>query len=103
VICSSTLLLAVPANALGILPPTDPSGQHRAQAAATSLRQSMRLGAKEGRGPHGHFRDGVGALPIPEQIFTVVNLERVDRVSRRPSYMTSQLNADAQSGANVGG
>jgi hypothetical protein len=42
-------------------------------------------------------------LPIPEQVFTVVNLERNDRGLPAISYMTSQLNADAQSGADAGG
>jgi hypothetical protein len=40
------------------------------------------------------------SLPIPEQIFILVNEERIDRGLPAVSNMTSQLNADAQAGAD---
>ena len=42
----------------------------------------------------------LAALPLPEQVFTVVNDERIDRGLPPIDYMTSQLNAYAQGGAN---
>jgi hypothetical protein len=44
----------------------------------------------------------VQSLPIPEQVFVYVNLERIDRGLPAITYMTAQLNADAQGGANAG-
>jgi hypothetical protein len=44
----------------------------------------------------------VSALPIPEQIFILVNEERIDRGLQPITYLTSQLNSYAQGGANIG-
>ncbi len=40
------------------------------------------------------------ALPVDEQLFTVINLERIDRGLQPAEYMTTQLNNDAMGGAN---
>jgi len=40
-------------------------------------------------------------LPVPEQIFILVNEERIGRGLPPISYLTAQLNADAQEGANT--
>ena len=44
---------------------------------------------------------GLAGLPLPEQVFTVVNDERLDRGLAPIDYMTNQLNAYAQSGASA--
>ena len=42
------------------------------------------------------------ALPLDQQVFTVVNDERVDRGLPPIDYITSQLDGYAQGGANAG-
>ncbi|HEX3839262.1 MAG TPA: hypothetical protein VHU85_00575 [Acidimicrobiales bacterium] len=41
-------------------------------------------------------------LPIGEQVFTLVNLERISRGLPPMAALTNQLNANAQAGANIG-
>jgi hypothetical protein len=58
--------------------------------------------AQEGVGPLGISAATLSGMSIPEQVFTVVNAERVDRGLPPISYMTSQLDIYAQGGANNG-
>ena len=44
----------------------------------------------------------LSGLPVPEQIFAIVNAERIDRGLPPVEYMTSQLDVYAQGGANAG-
>ena len=44
----------------------------------------------------------VTRLPVAEQVFIVINEERIDRGLPPISYMTAQLNGDAQQGADAG-
>ena len=45
---------------------------------------------------------GLANLPLPEQVFAVVNAERIDRGLPPIEDMTAQLDAYAQSGADSG-
>jgi hypothetical protein len=56
----------------------------------------------EGVGPMDVTLAALDALPVPEQIFVIENLERIGRGEPPISAMTSQLNSVAQSGANAG-
>ena len=44
----------------------------------------------------------LGALPIDQQVLTVVNDERIDRGEQPIEYVTAQLDSYAQGGANAG-
>ena len=44
----------------------------------------------------------LNSLPFDEQMFTVVNEERIDRGLPPINYLTSQLNSYAQAGADGG-
>jgi hypothetical protein len=57
--------------------------------------------ASEKVGPMNLSEPMLTSLPLPEQVFIVTNLERVDRGLPAISYMTAQLNADAQQGADA--
>ena len=83
-------------------PAGQPAGQHRAeQHGLPHLDRSAR--AQEGVGPLDISEATFSGLPVTEQAFIVVNDERIDRGLPAISYMTSQLNADAQLGADAGG
>jgi hypothetical protein len=92
--------LAVPAGAAGILPPQNPPGNVALTSAdyLTSIDSSR---ADEGVGPMDVTESALASLSVPEQSFIVVNDERIDRGLPPIEYMTAQLNAYAQQGANA--
>ena len=71
-------------------------------AARTGSSPSTRAAAAEGVGPMNVSESSLSALPIDQQMLTVVNEERVDRGLPPIDYITSQLDAYAQAGANGG-
>jgi hypothetical protein len=93
--------LSLPAGAAGILPPNNPPS-NIAPSSADFLTSIDSARAAEGVGPLDISESALSALPISEQAFIVLNDERIDRGLPAISYMTSQLNADAQQGANAG-
>jgi hypothetical protein len=97
VVLASTL----PAGAAGILPPSNPSAN--IAPASSDWLSSIDTGrADEGVGPMTVSESTVSAMSVPEQIFVLVNLERIDRGLQPIQYMTNQLNLDALGGANAG-
>jgi hypothetical protein len=97
---SAVLSLSVPVGAVGILPPADPPA-NIAPSGSDFLASINSARAVEGVGPMAVSESALALLPVPEQLFTVINLERVDRGLQPMAYLTSQLNADAQAGANA--
>jgi hypothetical protein len=92
-------LTCVHAGADGILPPANPAS-NIAPSSADWLSSIDAARAVEGVGTMDISESALAALPLPEQVFAVVNLERVDR-GLPPIYdMTAQLNSYAQAGAN---
>jgi hypothetical protein len=92
---------SAPAGAAGILPPQNPP----ANVALTSsdyLTSIDSARTDEGVGPMNVTEATLATLPLPEQAFIVVNEERIDRGLPPIAYMTAQLNAYAQQGANAG-
>jgi hypothetical protein len=89
------------AGAAGILPPSNPPSNLTPSGSdyLTSINSAR---AAEGVGPMGITETLFNALPITEQLFTVINLERIDRGLQPISYLTSQMNAYAQGGADAG-
>src|ERR1700722_12895162 len=88
-------LTCVPAGAGGILPPANPAS-NVAPSNADWLSSIDAARAEEGVGPMDISESALAALPLPEQVFAVVNFERVDR-GLPPIYdMTAQLNSYAQ-------
>jgi hypothetical protein len=92
--------LSMPAGAAGILPPSNPPA-NIAPSNSDYLTSINSARAAEGVGPMSITESALSALPIPEQVFILVNLERIDRGLPAISAMTAQLNADAQQGANA--
>jgi hypothetical protein len=93
--------LALPAGATGILPPANPPA-NIAPASADFLASINAARAAEGVGPMDVSESKVASLPIPEQVFVLVNLERIDRGLRPISFMTTQLTADSQRAVDAG-
>ena len=91
-------LTCVPAGADGLLPPVNPAS-NVAPSSADWLSSIDAARAGEGVGTM-NISDALATLPLPEQIFAVVNFERVDRGLPPISEMTAQLNSYAQAGAN---
>jgi hypothetical protein len=91
----------VPAGATGILPPDNPSS-NIAPSSPDFLTSIDTARAQEGVGPMGVAESTVTRLPVAEQVFIVINEERIDRGLPPISYMTAQLNGDAQQGADAG-
>ena len=103
VVCAGALagvLSASPVSGAGILPPSNPSA-NIAPSSSDFLVSINTARAAEGVGPMSITESELTSLPIPEQIFVVVNLERIDRGLPPIAYMTSQLNAYAQGGADA--
>jgi hypothetical protein len=94
-------LSATPAGAAGILPPSNPPA-NIAPSSADWLTSIDAARADEGVGPMSVPEAQLSSLPVAEQLFTVMNEERVDRGLPPINYMTSQLNSYAQAGANGG-
>jgi len=94
-------LTSAPAGAAGILPPGNPAA-NIAPDSGDWLSAINSAAAQEGVGPMNVSESALASLPLPEQVFTVVNDERIDRGLPPIDYMTSQLDAYAQGGANSG-
>ena len=93
-------LTYVPAGADGILPPANPAS-NIAPSSADWLSSIDTARAQEGVGTMDISQSALAALPVPEQMFAVLNIERVDR-GLPPIYgMSAQLNSYAQAGANA--
>lgn len=90
-----------PAAAAGILPPANPSANIAPDNPdwLTSIDDAR---GHEGVGPMDVSESALGALPIDQQVLTVVNDERIDRGEAPIQYVTAQLDAYAQGGANAG-
>jgi hypothetical protein len=93
--------LSLPAGAAGILPPNNPPA-NIAPGSTDFLTSVDSARAAEGVGPLTISESALAALPMAEQAFIVINDERIDRGLPAISYMTAQLNADAQQGADAG-
>ncbi len=93
--------LAAPASAAGILPPANPSS-NVAPDNADWLMSINDARTQEGVGAMNVSESALTALPIDQQVLTVVNDERVDRGEPPIDYVTSQLDGYAQAGANAG-
>ena len=98
VLASGTL--SASAGATGLLPPANPSA-NIAPSSSDWLTSIDAASAAEGVAPMPLSEATFDALAVPEQIFTVVNQERIDRGLAPIQYMTAQLNADALGGANA--
>ena len=94
-------LTSAPASAAGILPPSNPGGNIAPDSSdwVTAINNAR---SQEGVGAMNVSASALAALPIDQQILTVVNDERIDRGLPPIDYVTSQLNAYAQGGANAG-
>ncbi len=94
-------LIAAPASAAGILPPSNPSANIPPDNPdwLTSIDDAR---SQEGVGTMNVSESALGALPVDQQVLTVVNDERVDRGEQPIEYVTAQLDAYAQTGANTG-
>jgi hypothetical protein len=94
-------LTSAPASAAGILPPANPPSNIAPDSGdwLTAINDAR---AQEGVGPMDVSESELAALPLPEQLFTVINDERVDRGLPPINYMTPQLDSYAQAGANSG-
>ncbi|HVB91808.1 MAG TPA: hypothetical protein VND70_06885 [Acidimicrobiales bacterium] len=97
----SACFVSSPAGAAGILPGANPLA-NIAPVSGDFLTSINSARGAEGVGPMAVQESALGNLPIPQQVFTIVNLERVDRGEQPIAYMTAQLNAVAQGGANAG-
>ena len=94
-------LMGAPAGAAGILPPGNPAS-NIARSSADWLASTNSARAKEGVGSMNVSESALATLPLPDQVFTVVNEERIDRGLPPIDYMTAQLDSYAQGGANSG-
>jgi ribosomal protein L24E len=94
-------LIGGSAGAAGYLPPSNPPA-NIAPSSGDWLASINAARAQEGVGPMSITEAQLANMPLPEQVFTVVNAERVDRGEPPIDYMTSQLDAIAQQGANTG-
>jgi hypothetical protein len=94
-------LASAPASAAGILPPSNPSA-NMPPASSDWLTSINDARAQEGVGPMDLSETGLAGLPFDQQMLTVVNDERIDRGLQPIDYVTSQLDAYAQGGANAG-
>jgi len=93
--------LSLPAGAVGILPPDNPPG-NITPSSADYLASIDTARSQEGVGPLNISEAALSSLPVTEQVFIVINDERIDRGLPAISSLTSQLNAVAQQGADAG-
>jgi hypothetical protein len=93
--------LSTPAGGAGILPPSNPPA-NISPSSSDWLTSIDTARAQEGLGPLNVSESQLAGLPIDEQLFTVINEERIDRGLPPMDYLTSQLDSYAQSGANSG-
>jgi len=82
-----------------MLPPANPAA-NIAPSSGDWLSAIDAARAQEGVGTMNISESALASLPAAEQEFAVVNVERVDRGLPPISYMTAQLDAYAQAGAN---
>src|SRR5580693_3717758 len=82
------------AGAAGILPPSNPPA-NIAPSDSDWLTSIDAARAVEGVGPMEVDESVLDSLPAPEQLFIVVNDERIDRGLPPIEYMSAQLNAVA--------
>ena len=94
-------LTGAPAGAAGILPPANPAS-NIAPSSADWLTSIDAARAQEGVGTMSVLESQLDSLSLPEQVFTVVNDERIDRGLPPIAYMTAQLDSYAQAGADSG-
>ncbi len=94
-------LTSAPVSAAGILPPANPPA-NIAPESSDWLAAIDGARAQEGVGDMNVSESGLAGLPVDEQVFTVLNDERIDRGLPPIDYITSQLDAYAQGGANAG-
>jgi hypothetical protein len=92
-------LTSRPAAADGILPPANPPS-NIAPNPSNWLASIDAARAQEGVGPMDISQSALATLPLPEQVFALVNLERVDRGLPPIEDMTAQLDSYAQVGAD---
>ena len=92
--------LSAPAGATGILPPGNPPA-NIAPSSGDWLTSIDAASATEGVGAMEVNESAVEALPVAEQLFIVINEERIDRGLAPIQYMTAQLNSYALQGANA--
>jgi hypothetical protein len=85
----------------GLLPPENPVANIPAVSSdfLTSINAAR---ASEGVGPLAVSSSTLSALPIPEQVFVVLNEERIGRGLPPIESMSAQLNVAAQQDANAG-
>ncbi len=91
--------LSVPAGALGILPPDNPPG-NIPLSSSDYLVSIDSARADEGVAPMSVAESTITSLPVSEQVFIVLNEERVDRGLPPIPDMSAQLDAQAQLGAD---
>ena len=94
-------LTSPPAGGVGIVPPANPPA-NIAPSSGDWVQAINSARAQEGVGPLGVSESQLSGMSVPQQVFTVVNAERVDRGLPPINDMTSQLDAYAQAGANAG-
>src|ERR1700733_3249467 len=70
VVCSTTLVLAGPASAVGIIPPAAPPA-NIAPSSGDFLASINAARATEGVGPMAISEAALASLSLPEQVFTV--------------------------------
>jgi hypothetical protein len=92
-------LTGTSAGADGILPPANPVS-NVAPSGGDWLSSIDAARAQEGVGTMDISESALASLPVGEQMFAVVNVERVDRGLPPINDMTSQLDAYAQAGAD---
>jgi hypothetical protein len=92
---------SAPAAGSGLVPPANPPA-NISPSSGDWLQAINSARAQEGVGPLGISEASLSGMSIPQQVFTVVNAERVDRGLPPINYMTSQLDIYAQGGANRG-
>ncbi len=98
---ATVLLLSASAGAAGILPPSNPPA-NIAPSSGDWLSAIDNARAQEGVGPMNVSEAALSGLPLTEQVFTVVNDERIDRGLPPVEYMSAQLNSYALAGADAG-
>jgi hypothetical protein len=91
--------LAAPAGAVGVLPPDNPPG-NIPLSSSDYLASIDSARADEGVGPMNVDEAAVASLPVSEQVFIVLNEERIDRGLPPIPFMSAQLDARAQLGAD---
>jgi hypothetical protein len=97
---AGTLSAAVPAGAATALS-GNPSANTAPSTGSDWLSSIDTARAGEGVGPMALDEATLDALPVPEQLFIVINQERIARGLAPIEYMTAQLDAAATAGANA--